>query len=105
DIGSADDIGSVHQPDAGRPVIVLPQDVGLAVAVEIARAFDVPGGAGIGADIDGRGGRGPVHQPDAGLTVVVLPKDVGLAVAVEIAGALDMPRSTRIGADIGAGDG
>ncbi len=35
-------IGAVHGPDHGRAVVVLPQDVGLAVAVEVAGALDLP---------------------------------------------------------------
>ena len=33
---------AVHLPDADRAVVVAPQDVGLAVAVEVAGAGDVP---------------------------------------------------------------
>ena len=33
---------AVHQPDRGRAVVVLPQDVGLAVAVEVAGRLDLP---------------------------------------------------------------
>ena len=41
---------AVHQPDRRRAVVVLPQDVGLAVAVEVAGALDVPARARIRAD-------------------------------------------------------
>ena len=81
-------------PDRRRAVVVLPQDVGLAVAVEVAGALDVPARPRIeradGTDADRVGA---VHQPDRGRAVVVLPQDVGLAVAVEVAGALDRASS------------
>ena len=35
-------VGAVHQPDRGRAVAALPQDVGPAVAVEVAGALDLP---------------------------------------------------------------
>src|SRR5207342_1567134 len=37
-----DKVEAVHQPDRRRAIAVLPQDVGLAVAVEVTRGLDVP---------------------------------------------------------------
>jgi hypothetical protein len=34
--------GTVHQPDRGRPVIILPENVVVAVAIEVAGAYDLP---------------------------------------------------------------
>ena len=48
----------------GLAVIVLPQNVGLAVAVEVAGANHMPGGARIAADRGAAGDGGAVHQPD-----------------------------------------
>src|SRR5579864_5478072 len=85
--------GAVHKPDrviAGR--VVVPQDVGLAVCVEVADPRDTPvkirhrGGSGTARD------RSPVHEPDrviAGRAVV--PQDVRLAVSVEVADPRDVP--------------
>src|SRR5207302_467099 len=103
DIGIAQERQSVHQPNrslTGR--IALPQDVGLAIAVEIADALDMPFITHAAWSAEADPGRS-VHQPDRGLTAVVLKKDVGFAVAVEIPGALGVPGG--IGrADIGAGE-
>ena len=80
---------AVHQPDRRRAVAALPQDVGLAVAVEVAGALDLPARP----RIERAGGTDShrvdaVHQPDRRRAVAALPQDVGLAVAVEVAGAL-----------------
>src|SRR5258706_384758 len=91
DIAGGQHRGSVHLPDHGLTAVALPQDVGLAVAIEILRALDVPRRSEIGTDIGVADERQPVHRPDSGLAAVVLPEDIGLAVAVEIPGAFDMP--------------
>src|SRR5258705_469730 len=88
-IAGGHDRCSVHQPDRGLTAVVLPQDIGLAVAVEILCALYMPCGAEIGADIGAAQEPCSIHQPDCGLTAVVLQQDVGLAVAVEISGAPD----------------
>ena len=54
DHGAADQGRAVHQPDRGLAVVVLPEDVGLAVAVEVAGIDHVPVGARVGTD--GRAG-------------------------------------------------
>ena len=91
----ADDVGPVHLPDRDLPVRVLPQDVGMAVAVEVARADLVPARPGVGgedlasaSDLAGR-----VHLPDGDLAVVVVPLDVGEAVGVEV--AIEVARRRR----------
>src|SRR5438874_342910 len=92
DDGSADLDRTIHQPHGRPAIIVLPKNVGLAVAVEVARAFDVPIRTRIGPDHSTANLTRAVHQPDLHTPVVILPQDVGLAVAVEIAGSLDVPR-------------
>src|SRR5258708_6879782 len=85
DIGAVDQAGAVHQPHRRRAVDVLPQHVGLAVTVEIARPDHVPGRPRIEAHIGARQNVEAVHQPDRRRAVGVLPQDVGLAVAIEVA--------------------
>ena len=87
---------AVHQPDRWRPIAVLPQDVGLAVAVEVAGALDLPARPRI-ERADGTHGHGfmPSISQIAGVPSL-LPQDVGLAVAVEVAGVLDLPARPRI---------
>ena len=54
---------AVHQPHRGSAIIALPDDVGLAVAVEVAGALDVPGRPRVRADGADKRGVGAVHQP------------------------------------------
>ena len=54
---------AVHEPHRGVAAGVVPQQVGLAVAVEVALADDRPGG-GHAADAARRRHRRPVHQPE-----------------------------------------
>src|SRR4051812_49576985 len=80
--GNRSDVGSVHQPDRRRAVGPLPQDVGSAIAVDIAGAPDLPARPRIeGAHGTDEGRSGAVHQPDRGCAVAALPQDVGAAVA------------------------
>ncbi len=74
-------------PDRDRAVVVLPENVALAVAVEVAGADDMPA-AGIPVAIVC-----PVYAivPDRDRAVVALPENVALAVAVEVADAGQMP--------------
>ena len=88
----------VHQPHRGLTVVVLPQNVALDVAVEVAAPCTCQLGPGLARPRPRRSGC-PVHQPDGGLAVVVLPQDVALAVAVEVAGVDHMPGRARIGPD------
>ena len=89
--GAASERGAVHGPDRRQAAVVLPKNVGLAVAVEIGRRSDMPRGPNIGKD-GAASDRGAVHGPDRRQAAVVLPKNVGLAVAVEIGRSSDMPR-------------
>src|SRR3954463_10127197 len=77
DIAPADRRGPVHlpDPDAGA-VVLLPQNVRLAVVVEIT-SMDNMAAALTGSDIAPADRRGPVHlpDPDAG-AVVLLPQNV-----------------------------
>src|SRR5882672_3070354 len=82
---------SIHEPNRGLAIVVLPENVGLAVAVEIAGAFDVPCRTRIAAHHSSGRLRGSIDEPGPCPAVIVLPQDVGLAVAVEIGGAFRMP--------------
>ncbi len=71
----------------------MPENVSLAVAVEVAGADDRPRGAYVS---DAHGPRGPgavhVHQPDRSIAAAVAPQNVVLAVAVEVALSDERPR-------------
>src|SRR2546421_256169 len=85
---------AIHLPDIDLAAAVLtPENVAVAIAVEIADALDVP----IGGDRSVRHSalvchRLAIHLPDIDLAAAVLPPEkVAVAVAVEIADALDVP--------------
>src|SRR5205823_3293355 len=86
----ADHAGAVQLPDVEFAVVVPPQDVRVAVAVEITSADALPVGAGI-AETALADHAGSVQFPDISLAVRVLPQDVGKAIVVEIAGAFNVP--------------
>src|SRR5262249_61261562 len=86
---------AVHLPDSRRAVGVLPDDVGFAVAVEVARPDRTPGRAGIADSARGEE-REAVHLPDTRESVGILPKNVRLAVAVEVAGADRVPSGAGV---------
>src|SRR5882762_4986856 len=75
-------------PDSNRAIDVLPEDVGVAVAIEVASADNMIAAWRRAGDVSGGGL--PVI-PDRDRAVVVLPEDVGMTVAVEVAGAGNMP--------------
>src|SRR5205814_7189354 len=82
---------AVHLPKHGLAIAgAPPEDVGEAVAVEVANALDVPL-EGNGVEVDVNQLLRAVHLPEHRGAVVVAPDDVGLAVAVEVTDALDMP--------------
>ena len=88
---ASNEAGAVHQPDRGRAVAVLPENVGLAVAVEVAGPRDVPARSRV-RQSPASNEAGAVHQPDRELRAVIgLPENVGLAVAVEVASPRDVP--------------
>ena len=78
------DTGAVQLPYGDFPAVVLPQDVGMTVAVEIPGCDHLPTRAGVADKAAADDGR-PVEFPYGDLTVIVLPQDVRLAVTVEIA--------------------
>src|SRR5512146_1361134 len=86
--------GAVHDPDAAvAGERVLPEDVGVAVAIEVAGARNHPAGGNAAHGEPGDFG-GPVHGPRPVLSGRrVLPKDIGVAVAIEIARADHLPGS------------
>ena len=93
--------GGVHEPGHDGAVVVLPQDVGVTIAVEVAAAFDVPGGPRVGPDHGAadRTGTSGVDEPGHDGAVIILPQDVGVIVAVEVTAALDVPGGPRVGPD------
>ena len=74
-----------------RSPLVSPHRIGLAIAVEIARPQDRPGGRRNDAQPPGRDDLRALHEPDRSVAAGVAPQNVGLAVAVEIGGAGDRP--------------
>src|SRR6266480_7473517 len=92
------DAQPVHQPDvvlAHRDV--APQDVGLAVAIEVADPLHLPRLVAQRVDRTRPGDRETVHQVDVVLAGRgVAPQEVGLAVAVEVADPLHLPARGRI---------
>src|ERR1700694_1928351 len=85
-------------PDRDRAVVVLPEDVGVAVAIEVAGAGNMPA-ARHRAGTDDHVPRLAVI-PDRDRAVVVPPEGVGVAVAIEVAGAGNMPAARhRAGTD------
>src|SRR5262245_16236907 len=88
----ADDTRAIHEPDRHGAVSVPPEDVGLAVPVDIFHALDGPVD-GDSADHGRAGNGGAVHEPDRHGAVSVPPENVRLAVTVEVTHGLDGPGS------------
>src|SRR3954466_9677288 len=88
----ADDLGVADLPivpDRGCAVVVAPEDVALAVAVEVALAGDVPSGgdeARIGYPV--RAGDLPI-VPDRIGAVVIVPENVAMEVRVGVVGGFE----------------
>src|SRR5208282_4514525 len=81
DLRGAGERGPAHHPDHRLAGLVLPQNVGIAVAAIVADADDLPARSLRTAHIHLRGHGGTVHQPDLGLAVrLVLPQYVGVAI-------------------------
>ena len=78
------DGGPVHEPDGASDGTILPKNVGLVIAVEIARADDLSGGRHRWQE-DAAAKSGAVHEPEGTGTGGILPENVCLAVTVEIA--------------------
>src|SRR6266851_3806643 len=85
-----------HRVLAGRAV--APQDVGLAVTVEVADSRDTP--VEIRNRSEHRAARngGAVHEPDYVLTGrAVAPQDVGLAVSIKVTDSGNAPAEIHLG--------
>ena len=90
-------MASIHKPDRNVAIIILPQNVGLAVTIKVASTFDMPGWTRIPAVREGRTCQAqPVHEPNRSFTIVILPEDVSFAIAVEVAAAYHMPGGAGI---------
>src|SRR5437879_924906 len=76
--------GASYKPDETRAGAILPKNVGLVIAVEIARAGDLPGGRHRWQE-DAAAKSGVVHEPEGTGSGGILPENVCLAVTVEIA--------------------
>src|SRR5204862_44013 len=74
---------TIHVPGYHRSIVIAPQNVAALIAVEIARADDMPivGGA---TDHVGGADRGTVHLPGYDRAGIVAPEHVTEAVAVEV---------------------
>ena len=86
----AAEIQPIHQPNRQPSVGMLPDDIALAVAVEIPDSNRAESGTGTENDCPAADTQS-IHQPDGGAAIRVLPQNVALAVAVEIANLLDAP--------------
>src|SRR5580704_8614124 len=87
---STDQINPIQPSFVNFATVVPPQDVGLAVGIEVANPSNVP----VVADRAGRASTdhlGPVHKQDVDFTGGVPPQDVGLAVTVEVANPGNLP--------------
>src|SRR6185312_14212534 len=95
----------VHFPDRRLAARVLPQDVGMAVTVEVAGSDRVPAWAWNGAHHPAADQVQPVHFPDHDLACArVLEEDVRVAVSIEVAGFDGVPAWPWIGSDHSAAD-
>jgi hypothetical protein len=92
DLRICSDLRAIHLPDRdAMGSIVLEQQVGLAIAVEIAGGLEVPSGSDR-SDLRVRRDLCAVHLPDRNaMGGVVDEQQIGLAVAVEIASSLEVP--------------
>jgi len=67
---------------------MAPQQIGIAITVQIRNLGDLP--SAIPTQAGGRGGHGSVHDPLHRQSGAVPPQQIGLAVAVEVAGINDL---------------
>src|SRR3974390_3540655 len=72
---AADKSCAIHLPDRRRAVVVLPENVRLAVAVKIAAADDMPARSGV-PEPAAADKSCAIHLPDRRRAVVVLPENV-----------------------------
>src|SRR5439155_24291599 len=76
---------AIHLPDVHPIAVVAPENVALAIAVEVADALNVPVIANwsvrhIAFGFDPQA----IHLPEVDLPAVVAPKNAALAVAIEV---------------------
>ena len=81
----------VHQPDRKVAAAVLPEDVAVAIPVEVRRRDDRPGDRDV-AEALRRRDLAAGEKPDRGVAARVAPQKIGVAVAVEVALPDDRPR-------------
>jgi hypothetical protein len=93
---------AIHLPDIDLAAVLTPENVAVAIAVEIVDALDVPIARDRKAhDSALRLNLLAIHLPDIDLAAAVLtPENVAVAIAVEVTDALDVP----IGGDWGVRD-
>src|SRR5262249_60869329 len=90
---------AVQEPGDGHAGGMAPEDVGLAVTVEVGGSHDGPIGAHE-ARRTGAGDRGAVQEPGEERPSGVAPQDVSLVVAVEITRLARGAGHTGVDADV-----
>src|SRR5262245_29380441 len=84
DHAGLDNLQTVHQPDRhGAGGRVAPQDIGPAVAVEVALADDLPA-ARDGTQASRLGNLPTVHQPERGDAAGAAPEQIAHAAGIEV---------------------
>src|SRR6266513_2625996 len=83
-VHAAGENGPVHEPAGASAGPILPKNVGLVIADEIARADYLSGGRHRWQE-DAAAKSATVHEPEGTGTGGILPENVCLAVTVEIA--------------------
>src|SRR5215471_2519936 len=73
---------AVHEPNRKPATVVLPQQVGLRIPVEISRSHQVPARVNLCRSKPHWGGGSSVHEPDGNGAIGVLPQDIFFAVMV-----------------------
>jgi len=76
------DSRAVHEPQVDGTIDVTPQDVGLAVTVEVGQMADGPAGAVEDGGAAGHGGA--VHEPEVNQAVGVAENQITLVVEIEV---------------------
>ena len=100
DRAAADQVGAVHGPDRGLAAVVLPKNVGLAVAVEIGRVQrHARSGPGLGRTAPPPIRLVPSMVQIAGMPLSFCQRMSDLPSPLKSAAVIDMPRRPRIGQD------
>src|SRR3712207_4404428 len=84
DGGAGNHLRAVHEPHPHLAVVVLPENVGATITVEVRGADGMPTRTRVRPDERTGDHLCAVHEPHPHLTAVVLPQEVGLAVSVKI---------------------